>query len=120
VIAFCIRSGSGGVKAGFSRLRQPSGTVTMTASTSKDFDASCRRTPGWPSCLGLDSTKSIMVEKCVFALERAVFAMRSRIALYVLATNRFSVQYQYPDCSCFRGHFYLHLYIPRARSTINH
>lgn len=81
------------MKAGLFRLSQPNGAVTTTSSNAWADSELVRSTilrfsvsvgDGW------DSIEVTVLEKQMSAWARAVAATRSRIALYVLATNRFS------------------------------
>lgn len=89
-----IRVGRGGVKAGLFRLSQPNGAV-MTTSSNAWADSELVRSTilGFSMSVGggWDSIEVTMLENWMSAWARAVAATRSRIALYVLATNRFSV-----------------------------
>ena len=92
------RGGSGGVKEGTLRLRQPRGTVTTTSSKMRESVSVLTRSLALESEGELFVIERTLVDRRILALARAALATRSRIALYVLATNRFSRYCQkYPE-----------------------
>lgn len=92
-MAWEIRAGSGGVKAGLLRLSQPSGAVRTTSSNVRvEPELVCSIVLVFVSFVSdaRDSIEVTVLERWMSAWARAVSATRSRIALYVLATKRFS------------------------------
>ena len=92
-----IRGGTLGTKAALFRLSQPRGAVTTTSSNVWIEPVVVRSNVlGFSSSVrdGMDSIEVTVVERWILPLARAVSATRSRIALYVLATKRFSEKCQ--------------------------